>query len=68
MLIGAGARIFGNIDIGVGAKVGAGSVVVGPVAAYTSVVGIPVRAVGIPHAALPGITMEQTLSEPGYVI
>lgn len=43
VLIGCGAKILGNIEIGEGAKIGAGSVVVSPVAAYTSVVGIPAR-------------------------
>ncbi|MGQ3214995.1 MAG: serine O-acetyltransferase [Shinella sp.] len=68
VLIGAGAKILGNIEIGIGAKVGAGSVVVAPVAPYTSVVGVPARPIGKPHTALPGITMDQTLSEPEYMI
>lgn len=67
-LIGAGAKILGNIEIGVGAKVGAGSVVVDAVAPYTSVVGIPAKPIGRRHSNLPGITMDQTLSEPEYVI
>src|SRR6218665_2017450 len=60
-LIGAGAKILGNIEIGTGAKVGAGSVVVAPVAAHTSVAGVPARPVGKPHSELPGISMEQTI-------
>jgi serine O-acetyltransferase len=68
VLIGAGAKILGNIEIGIGAKIGAGSVVVAPVAPYSSVVGVPARPVGKPHTALPGVTMDQTLSEPEYVI
>lgn len=67
-LIGAGAKILGNIEVGIGAKIGAGSVVVAPVAPYTSVVGVPARPVGKPHTALPGVTMDQTLSEPEYII
>lgn len=67
-LIGAGAKILGNIEVGVGAKIGAGSVVVAPVAPYTSVVGVPARPVGKPHTALPGVTMDQSLSEPEYII
>lgn len=67
-LIGAGAKILGNIEIGTGAKVGAGSVVVGPVAAYTSVAGIPAKPIGRPHSSLPGITMDQSMPEPDYVI
>jgi serine O-acetyltransferase len=67
-LIGAGAKILGNIEIGVGAKVGAGSVVVNAVAPYTSVAGIPAKPIGRPHSTLPGITMDQILSEPEYII
>jgi serine O-acetyltransferase len=70
VLIGAGAKILGNIEIGVGAKIGAGSVVVSPVAPYTSVVGIPARPVGraSPETGMPGVTMRQALDEPDYVI
>ncbi|MBZ9603135.1 serine O-acetyltransferase [Phyllobacterium chamaecytisi] len=67
-LIGAGAKILGNIEVGVGAKVGAGSVVVSPVAAHTSVAGVPARLVGRPKSDLPGITMEQSITGPEYVI
>lgn len=67
-LIGAGAKILGNIEIGIGAKVGAGSVVVNTVANYTTVVGVPARPIGGAHANLPGITMDQALTEPDYVI
>ena len=68
VLIGAGAKILGNIEIGIGAKVGAGSVVLDSVPSYTSVVGIPARPIGQRHANLPGITMDQSLSDPDYVI
>ncbi|CAN7652381.1 serine O-acetyltransferase [Pararhizobium sp. LjRoot238] len=67
-LIGAGANILGNIEIGIGAKVGAGSVVIAPVAAYTSVVGVPARPIGQRHSVLPGVTMDQAMPEPDYVI
>ncbi|MDR3374473.1 MAG: serine O-acetyltransferase [Ancalomicrobiaceae bacterium] len=68
VLIGAGAKILGNIEIGTGAKVGAGSVVVAPVRPFTSVVGVPAKPVGRGHTGLPGVTMDQTLDEPDYVI
>jgi serine O-acetyltransferase len=67
-LIGAGAKILGNIEVGIGAKVGAGSVVVSRVAAHTSVAGVPARLVGRPNSDLPGLSMEQTITEPEYVI
>lgn len=70
VLIGAGAKILGNIEIGEGAKIGAGSVVVHPVAAYTSVVGIPARPVAqaSPGSEMPGVSMQQAFAEPEYII
>ncbi|MBQ1782615.1 MAG: serine O-acetyltransferase [Gammaproteobacteria bacterium] len=41
--IAAGATILGNIEIGAGATVGAGSVVLGSVPAYATAVGVPAR-------------------------
>lgn len=44
VLIGAGASILGNITIGDSAKIGAGSVVLSPVPAHATAVGVPARA------------------------
>ena len=41
VLVGAGAKILGNIEVGLGAKVGAGSVVLRDVPPHTTVAGIP---------------------------
>ena len=46
VLIGAGAKLLGNIEVGECAKVGAGSVVLDDVPANTTVVGVPARIVG----------------------
>ncbi len=46
VLIGAGAKILGNVEIGACAKVGAGSVVLEDVPAHCTVVGVPAQAVG----------------------
>ena len=46
VVIGTGAKILGNIRIGDHVKVGAGSVVVRPVPAHSTVVGVPGRVVG----------------------
>lgn len=46
VLLGAGAKVLGNVVIGKGAKVGAGSVVLNDVEPYTSVAGVPARPVG----------------------
>ena len=45
VIIGAGAKVLGNILIGDGARVGANAVVVQPVAPGVTVVGIPARPV-----------------------
>ncbi len=43
VIIGAGAKVLGNIEIGKKAKIGAGSVVLKNVPAYVTVVGVPAR-------------------------
>lgn len=59
VLIAAGATVLGNIEIGVGAKIGAGSVVLDDVAPHTTVVGIPAKATGKPCTETPSETMNQ---------
>ena len=54
VLIGAGAKILGNIEIGIGAKVAACSVVLRDVPPHTTVAGIPARVVGRCTVAEPG--------------
>jgi serine O-acetyltransferase len=68
VLIGAGAKVLGNITLGEGAKIGAGSIVLEDVSPYTTVVGNPARPVGIRHTNLPALTMDQTLPPLDYVI
>ena len=68
VLIGAGAKILGNIEIGEGAKVGAGSIVLESVPPYTTVVGNPARIVGTRHSGLPAFTMDQMLPPIDYII
>jgi serine O-acetyltransferase len=71
VLIGAGAKILGNIEIGRGAKVGAGSVVLRDVAPHTTVAGIPARVVGKCTVAEPALEMDAsfpfTLIEGGGI-
>jgi serine O-acetyltransferase len=45
VIIGAGAKVLGAINIGEGARIGANAVVIAPVPAETTVVGIPARPV-----------------------
>jgi serine O-acetyltransferase len=60
VLIGAGAKILGNIEIGAGAKVGAGSVVLRDVPPHTTVAGVPARVVGQCTVAEPALEMDVT--------
>lgn len=60
-LISSGVKILGNIEIGVGAKVGAGSVVLEDVAPHTTVVGVPAKVVGKPRTDSPALDMNQDI-------
>ena len=55
VMIGAGAKVLGNIRIGEGARIGAGSVVLEEVPPFTTVAGIPARPVSYPGHALPAL-------------
>lgn len=61
VMIGAGAKVLGNIEVGKGAKVGAGSVVLKPVPAHTTVTGVPAKIVGTPSCDKPSLDMSQNL-------
>lgn len=63
VLIGAGAKILGNIDIGEGAKIGAGSVVLHNVAAHTTVAGVPAKVIGRPQGDAPALDMDHRLGD-----
>jgi serine O-acetyltransferase len=63
VLIGAGAKVLGNIRVGEGAKIGAGSVVLKDVPPHTTVVGIPARAVGHPKSHDPALVMDQAFDD-----
>jgi serine O-acetyltransferase len=63
VMISSGAKVLGNIEVGVGAKVGAGSVVLNDVAPHTTVVGVPAHKVGKPCSDLPSRTMNQNVYE-----
>lgn len=66
VLIGAGAKILGNVEVGKCAKVGAGSVVLHSVPPHCTVAGVPARIVGCPQDAEPALSMNHGLPEnPG---
>lgn len=59
VLISAGAKILGNITVGDGAKVGAGSVVLDHVPPHVTVAGVPAKIVGRPASKSPALEMDQ---------
>ena len=63
VLIGAGAKILGNIEVGHCARVAAGSVVLHDVPHNTTVAGVPARVVGEAGCAEPARTMDQILAD-----
>jgi serine O-acetyltransferase len=65
VLIGAGAKILGNIEIGHCARIAAGSVVVKAVPHNVTVAGVPAKIVGEAGCAEPSRTMDQMLGAIG---
>jgi serine O-acetyltransferase len=63
VLIGAGAKILGNIEIGEGSHVGAGSVVLKPVPPGSTVAGVPARVIGKAGHKTPSQWMDQSLDD-----
>ena len=61
VLLAAGCKVIGNIEVGEGAKVGAGSVVLEDVPPHVTVAGVPAKIVGHPGGALPAHAMDQSL-------
>ncbi|TFF25273.1 serine O-acetyltransferase [Jiella endophytica] len=61
VLIGAGAKILGNIKIGNCAKIAAGSVVLKEVPPKTTVAGVPAKIIGETHCDQPAREMDQSL-------
>ncbi len=66
VLLGAGAKVLGNIAVGDYAKVASGSVVLKPVPAGCTVAGVPARLVNCPTDATPARTMDHTLADIVY--
>jgi serine O-acetyltransferase len=63
VLIGAGAKILGNIEVGQCSRVAAGSVVLKPVPAHATVAGVPAKVVGQAGCAEPSRSMDQMLRD-----
>ncbi|RIA01109.1 serine O-acetyltransferase [Cereibacter sphaeroides] len=63
VLIGAGAKVLGNIHVGHCSRIAAGSVVLQDVPPCTTVAGVPARVVGEAGCAQPAVTMDHLLSD-----
>ncbi len=61
VLLAAGCKVIGNIEVGAGAKVGAGSVVLENVPAGVTVAGVPARVVGRAGSKIAAHEMDQSL-------
>ncbi|MCB5410022.1 serine O-acetyltransferase [Pseudogemmobacter faecipullorum] len=59
VLIGAGAKVLGNIRVGNCSRIAAGSVVLEEVPAETTVAGVPARVVGKAGCPQPALSMDQ---------
>jgi serine O-acetyltransferase len=63
VLLGAGAKVLGNIRIGDYAKIASGSVVLIPVPSGCTAAGVPARLFNCPTCTEPARTMDHTLAE-----
>src|SRR5882672_10705828 len=65
VMLGAGAKIIGAIEIGHCARVAAGSVVLKPVPHNTTVAGVPAKVIGEAGCLEPSRTMDQLFYDTG---
>lgn len=63
VLLGAGAKVLGNIEIGAGSRVAAGSVVLKPVPPGSTAAGVPARIIGQAGSEAPSHTMEHRIGD-----
>ncbi|MEZ5538892.1 MAG: serine O-acetyltransferase [Pseudomonadales bacterium] len=63
VLLATGAKILGPIEIGAGAKIGGGSVVLTDIPAHTTAAGVPAKVVGAAKVTQPALEMDQALDE-----
>jgi serine O-acetyltransferase len=61
VLLGAGAKVLGNIEVGEYSRVGAGSVVLKSVPAHCTVAGVPAKVIGCAGCERPSQSMNQMI-------
>ncbi|MDG1737006.1 MAG: serine O-acetyltransferase [Paracoccaceae bacterium] len=64
VLIGAGAKVLGNIQVGCCSRIAAGSVVLEDVPSSTTVAGVPAKIVGKAGCDQPALEMDQMVGDP----
>jgi serine O-acetyltransferase len=64
VLIGAGAKILGNVEIGKFSKIAAGSVVLINLPPHSTAAGVPAKIIGKPMADVPAYAMNHQLHKP----
>ena len=65
VLIAAGAKVLGDIAVGEGVKIGAGSLVLESVPAYVTVAGVPAKIIGGSTSGMPALNMDQQINDEG---
>jgi len=60
VMIGAGAKVLGNITVGHCSRIAAGSVVLHDVPHNSTVAGVPAKVIGTAGCSQPALTMDQT--------
>jgi len=66
VLIGAGAQVIGNIEIGAYSRIAAGSFVTQPIPPRCTAVGVPARIIKGAGTDCPAKTMDETLAQGTY--
>lgn len=64
VIVGAGAKVLGNINIGNNVRIGAGSVVMEDVPEYSTVVGVPGRIVQRKYRTENGVLLHNRVPDP----
>lgn len=64
VLIGAGAKILGNVIIGEYSKIAAGSVVLTNIPPHSTAAGVPAKVIGKPFVEIPAFAMNHLLTRP----
>jgi serine O-acetyltransferase len=68
VLLSAGAKVLGNIEVGEYSRVGAGSVVLKPVPPHCTVAGVPAKNIGCSSPERPSQEMDQIIRESDFQI